>query len=240
MHTSWFEAAQFQPLERHPLGQRLGDMLTRLILSGDLRPGERLPPIRRLAELTQVSVPTAREAVQSLVALGLLRTEHGVGTFVTRRRDERRLLSLGMRRASTVELADLCAILDQRAATRAARRFGTRRPPAASVASLLLFLARERSRRRAGWPEVFTDSDAELHDAVMSAAGRNGYLAARFRARIARRLRPALVQRAASLADDTELDQRHLELATTIIEGDEARARRIAAEIARIESAALG
>jgi GntR family transcriptional repressor for pyruvate dehydrogenase complex len=240
LHTSWFQAARFERLDRQPLGQRLGDMLRRLILSGDLRPGERLPPIRQLAELTEVSIPTAREAVQSLVALGLLRTEHGVGTFVTRRRDEQRLLSVGLRRASTTELADLCALLDQRAAARAARRFSTRRPPAASVASLLLFLARERSRRRASWPEVFTDSDAELHDAVMNAAGRNGYFAARFRARIARRLRPRLVQRAVRLADDADLDRGHLTLSTAIIEGDGAGARRIATEIAHIESAALG
>lgn len=185
-------------------------------------------------------MPTAREAIQSLVALGMLRSEQGVGTFVTRRRDERRLLAVSLRRATTTELADLCTLLDRRAATRAARRFAGRRPPAPGVASLLIFLARERSNGRAGWPEVFTDRDAELHDAVMGAAGRDGYLAGRLRGRIARRLRPALVQRAALLADDDDLDRMHRELAAAIVAGDEAGTRRLAAEVAHAESAALG
>lgn len=185
-------------------------------------------------------MPTAREAIQSLVALGMVRTQHGVGTFVTRRRDERRLLSVSLRRASTAELSALCALLDRQAATRAARRFAGRRPPAPGVASLLLFLGRERSSARHSWPEIFTDRDFELHDAVMGAAGRDGYLAGRLRGRLGRRLRPVLIRRAASLADDDDLDQQHRDLAAAIVAGDEGRTRRLAADVAEAESAALG
>lgn len=58
------------------------DELRQLVLSGQFRPGEFLPPQRELAERFGVGASTIREAVQALVAVGLLRSRAGKGTWV--------------------------------------------------------------------------------------------------------------------------------------------------------------
>jgi GntR family transcriptional repressor for pyruvate dehydrogenase complex len=57
------------------------------ILDGALRPGDRIPSERKLAEDFGVSRPSIREAIQKLVAKGLLVTRHGGGTTVTDKLD---------------------------------------------------------------------------------------------------------------------------------------------------------
>ncbi|WP_207061505.1 pyruvate dehydrogenase complex transcriptional repressor PdhR [Motiliproteus sp. SC1-56] len=53
-----------------------------MILEGSLKPGQRLPSERELAKEFDVSRPSLREAVQKLVAKGLLKSRQGGGTFV--------------------------------------------------------------------------------------------------------------------------------------------------------------
>lgn len=55
------------------------------ILEGSLKPGDRLPSERDLAVEFGVSRPSLREAIQKLVAKGMLTTRHGGGTVVTDR-----------------------------------------------------------------------------------------------------------------------------------------------------------
>ena len=59
--------------------------LEKRILEGSLKPGDRLPAERALALDMNVSRPSLREAIQKLVAKGLLSTRHGGGTWVTDR-----------------------------------------------------------------------------------------------------------------------------------------------------------
>jgi GntR family transcriptional regulator len=58
------------------------DLRSRLA-AGDLPPGSRLPTETTLAAEFKVSRPTVRAALRELETLGLVRTQHGVGTFVT-------------------------------------------------------------------------------------------------------------------------------------------------------------
>ncbi len=53
-----------------------------MIVGGQLRPGEFLPPQRELAALFGVGASTMREAVQTLIAVGLLQSHPGKGTWV--------------------------------------------------------------------------------------------------------------------------------------------------------------
>lgn len=53
-----------------------------MILEGALDPGQRLPPERELSVKFGVSRPSLREAVQKLVAKGLLTSRQGGGTYV--------------------------------------------------------------------------------------------------------------------------------------------------------------
>jgi GntR family transcriptional repressor for pyruvate dehydrogenase complex len=63
----------FAPVERSErLADRVAGALTESIMSGQLAPGDKLPPERELCEQFGVSRPVIREAVRSLIAKGLL------------------------------------------------------------------------------------------------------------------------------------------------------------------------
>src|SRR4051795_4472746 len=57
------------------------DLLARVERS-ELAPGERLEPEARLAERYGVNRLTVRRALEELARAGIVRTEHGVGSFV--------------------------------------------------------------------------------------------------------------------------------------------------------------
>lgn len=71
------------PLQQRRLSDEIVDRIETLILEGTLKPGERLPAERTLAEEFGVSRPSLREALQKLVARGLLVSRQGGGTFVS-------------------------------------------------------------------------------------------------------------------------------------------------------------
>jgi len=57
--------------------------LRELILSGEFVQGEALPPERELSVRLGVARSSVREAIRELVAIGVLETKRGAGTFVT-------------------------------------------------------------------------------------------------------------------------------------------------------------
>ncbi|WP_199043873.1 FadR/GntR family transcriptional regulator [Glycomyces salinus] len=59
------------------------DGIKHMILEGELRPGERLPVEKDLAETLGVSRGSLREGVRALSILGVLDTRQGDGTYVT-------------------------------------------------------------------------------------------------------------------------------------------------------------
>jgi GntR family transcriptional regulator len=67
--------------ERSRVSLVAADLRSRLA-AGDLPPGARLPTEAQLAAQFHVSRPTVRAALRELEALRLVRTRHGVGTFV--------------------------------------------------------------------------------------------------------------------------------------------------------------
>lgn len=73
------------PLQPRRLADEIVERIELLILEGSLKPGERLPGERALAEEFGVSRPSLREALQKLLARGLLSARHGGGTFVSDR-----------------------------------------------------------------------------------------------------------------------------------------------------------
>jgi LacI family transcriptional regulator, repressor for deo operon, udp, cdd, tsx, nupC, and nupG len=70
------------PQQRATLTQQLTQQFTWLIASGQLRPSDRLPSVRKLAERLSISVNTVRSVYQKLEAEGLAETRHGAGTRV--------------------------------------------------------------------------------------------------------------------------------------------------------------
>ena len=68
---------------RQKISDQIADQLEGMIADGTLKPGERLPAERQLAERLGISRPSLREAIQKLASKGLLNTRQGGGTFVT-------------------------------------------------------------------------------------------------------------------------------------------------------------
>src|SRR5690349_16246657 len=60
----------------------IAQVLRRDITAGRLRPGEQLPPISALAKAYRTTAITVRRALRTLEEEGLIRVDHGVGTFV--------------------------------------------------------------------------------------------------------------------------------------------------------------
>ncbi len=72
----------FQKVTPEKLSTAVTRQIEKLILRGILRPGERLPAERELAERLGVSRPSLREAVAELQAKGLLSSRAGAGIYV--------------------------------------------------------------------------------------------------------------------------------------------------------------
>lgn len=72
----------FEKITSEKLSHSVAKQIELLILRGILRPGERLPAERDLAERMGVSRPSLREALDTLEGKGLLVTRAGAGCFV--------------------------------------------------------------------------------------------------------------------------------------------------------------
>jgi GntR family transcriptional repressor for pyruvate dehydrogenase complex len=73
---------RFHRVKVSKISESIASQLEDLILEGVLKPGEKLPPERELAEELVVSRSSLREAVVVLEARGLLESRRGGGTFV--------------------------------------------------------------------------------------------------------------------------------------------------------------
>ncbi len=69
---------------RHPLHRQVYDVLRQSVLSGQLRPGSRLPSTRELACQLGIARVTVVNAYDQLISEGYLETRHGAGTYVSR------------------------------------------------------------------------------------------------------------------------------------------------------------
>jgi GntR family transcriptional regulator, transcriptional repressor for pyruvate dehydrogenase complex len=76
-------AAAMQPIERRGLGQQVVSRILELVRTGNLRPGDRLPPERELIEIFRISRPSLRESLRALSVLGVIEPRHGGGAYVT-------------------------------------------------------------------------------------------------------------------------------------------------------------
>jgi GntR family transcriptional repressor for pyruvate dehydrogenase complex len=66
---------------REPLAAEVSRRLIEYLMSGEVRPGDRIPSERQLTEMLGVNRPTVREAIKSLGFLGLLEIRQSSGTY---------------------------------------------------------------------------------------------------------------------------------------------------------------
>ncbi len=72
----------FHPIDHTRTAQAVVERFQSLILEGALRPGDRLPAERQMAQDLDVSRPILRDALSTLEGKGLIVARHGEGTFV--------------------------------------------------------------------------------------------------------------------------------------------------------------
>lgn len=208
-------------------------------MTGDLRPGQQLPPVRKLAGLYRVSVPTVESALHALAALGLIRTRPGVGTFVSFAGERMTLLNYVWRVATPWELALVRAATDSWAAPLAATEVRTRAPNRLPrTLDDIRFLAHERSLSRVGLPHAFLEADLRFHRAIAASVRGIEIVPALYR-QIGQRLMGPMMAVADVQADDRALDDAHLRLAIAIIDGDVRGATRDARHVAMAELSTL-
>jgi GntR family transcriptional repressor for pyruvate dehydrogenase complex len=71
-----------KPIKPKRISDQVFDQIRELIYRGRLKPGEKLMTERELAQAMNVSRTTIRDAIQRLVAMGLIVQKQGQGTFV--------------------------------------------------------------------------------------------------------------------------------------------------------------
>lgn len=151
-----------------PLTEAAIQKVRRLIASGQLVPGQRLPPEPELAESLGTSRSTVREAVRALVTARVLDVRRGDGTYVTSLRPELLLAGIGaaadlLQGGFTLELLEVRRILEPAATRMAATRIND-----ATLARLDACLHR---MSEAGSDDELVQFDEEFHQMVATTTG---------------------------------------------------------------------
>ena len=155
---------KFGTFKKHSLAEEIAQKILVLIQEKELRPGDRLPPVRELATMMQVSVPSLREALRTLSFMNVVEIRQGSGTYVTSLKPE--LL---------VEHLDFVLSLDDSLYTQV---FQTRKILEVGIAAIAaqqitdeeiadLESIVERTAAAINHPESFYQFDVELHDTII-------------------------------------------------------------------------
>jgi GntR family transcriptional repressor for pyruvate dehydrogenase complex len=159
--------AIIRPLNRATLPQEIVKALTDLIMNRVWKPGDLIPSEKELAIRFQVGRSTIREAVKSLVVLGVLEARAGEGSFVRESTSEllsgafRWGLLLGERNLD--DLVDVRVLVEVECTRRAARRHSR------ELTEDLFESIREMRIRQAD-DNAFKESDTKFHLTISRAA----------------------------------------------------------------------
>jgi len=156
-----------KPAERRPtLATLIARKLESLIASGEWQIGRRIPTELELMQRLRVSRNTLREAIRSLVHVGLLETRAGDGTYVRAFSELEAPLVRRAHRAGANDAVEFLALLERGAARLAAMR---RKP--GDVVRLRALLQRQREAGLAADRAAYAEADLELHRAVVGCTG---------------------------------------------------------------------
>ncbi len=73
---------KFEPIQKNRISEQIIDQIYSLIISGNLKPGDKMPSERKLSEKFEVSRNSIREAIRILEMLGFLVSKRGDGTYI--------------------------------------------------------------------------------------------------------------------------------------------------------------
>lgn len=197
------------PIDKSNAYESVQRELLRIVVSGTLKIGDRLPSEKAMADAFGVSRPVVREALGSLRALGLIDSRAGRGSFVVSTTP-----SSLPKRLSMLELFEARSLIEVPTARLAAHR----RPPKHVAAMVAAVDSMETTTDGRIWEEL----DAEFHAALARAAEN------RVLVDLSRRVhRDLLKEMRISLRSDARIRQanaEHREICNTVLAGDEGAA----------------
>jgi len=159
--------SDFEAVRRNKVYEEVAKQIERLILK-KLKPGDKLPSERELAELLQVSRSSIRDAIRGLELLGLVEPRQGSGTIVRELSSELVVnpfsAALKQRQEMVSELLDFRKMLEPPLAARAA----THASPE-EIAEMEEILQRQAKTQDQG--DAAIAEDAEFHYSVALASG---------------------------------------------------------------------
>jgi GntR family transcriptional repressor for pyruvate dehydrogenase complex len=151
-----------------PAGEEAVAILTEMIRSRKLGPGDRLPTERQLAETMGLSRNTVREAIRALEMIRVLDVRRGDGTYVTSLEPDVLLQATTfvvqlLQDHSVVEMLEVRAILESAAAETAAARISDEQLHALEDAI--------PEGDDEPWSERWLEADRRFHTLIAKAAG---------------------------------------------------------------------
>ncbi len=159
--------AEFEAVRKTKLYEEVARQIERLILEGGLKPGDKLPPERELAETFEVSRSSVRDAIRTLELMGLVEPRQGDGTVVRDLSAESLLNPLATmlvrKRELVGELLDVRKMIEPPLAARAASRASP-----GEIVYLEDILRRQKEKVLRG--ELAIEEDSEFHYTVAMAA----------------------------------------------------------------------
>jgi GntR family transcriptional repressor for pyruvate dehydrogenase complex len=159
--------SDFEAIRRNKVYEEVAKQIERLILK-KLKPGDKLPSERELAELLQVSRSSIRDAIRGLELMGLVEPRQGSGTIVRELSAEAVVNpfanALKHRQELVSELLDFRKMLEPPLAARAAAHASPE-----EVLEMEEILQRQQKKQEQG--EVAIAEDAEFHYSVALASG---------------------------------------------------------------------
>ena len=156
-----------QAVKRARLFEEVMVQLAQLIRQGRLRPGDRLPPERELAERLHVSRATVREALRVMQLQGLIDSRHGSGNFIATGKAED--LALALNHLALNDIFECRMLIEPSIAALAAQRASD-----GDIAQLEALL--KEQARRVAQHESAVKLDVAFHSALAGATHNHALL----------------------------------------------------------------
>lgn len=161
-----------QPVLKPRLHDQISEQLNHLIAEGLLKPGDRLPPERDLAERFKVSRNSVRDALRTLEARGLVEVRQGDGAYIreTNPAEMYRVMIevLASKKETIREIMEVRHIIEPGVAYYAAQNATPQ-----GLQRLAEILQRQEEKAALGDPGV--EDDSQFHYTIAQMTG-NGFL----------------------------------------------------------------
>ena len=158
----------FDAVQKSSTPQIVAEQILQRIACGELKPGERLPSQRDLAQQLAVGRSSVREAINALVVMGHLEVRQGSGTYV--RQEPPSTDACMQRLAAAFEAVDLVDLMEAREMLecRTAELAAERADPA-MIRQLEAVLPEIEATR--GDYRIFLEADIAFHSMLAKAGG---------------------------------------------------------------------